>query len=122
MARYISIQGSSRRTRSPRSRSAGASREWAARRRQRQSSRWRKASGSSTRNSWSWKCSPASGRWSMSARVASSSTGGEEVALLLALAERLLDGVALERIGVFRDRLRDWLAAQRPEALELDDR
>src|SRR6185312_7764024 len=33
---------------------------------------------------------------------------GEEAALLLALAERLLDGVALERIGVCRDRLRDW--------------
>lgn len=49
-------------------------------------------------------------------------TVGEEVALLLALAERLLDDVPLERIGTFRDRLRDWLAAQYPEALELDDR
>ena len=49
-------------------------------------------------------------------------TVGEEVALLLALAERLLDGVPLERIGSFRDRLHDWLAARHPEALELDDR
>jgi F-type H+/Na+-transporting ATPase subunit alpha len=48
-------------------------------------------------------------------------TVGEEVALLVALAERLLDDVPLERIGAFRDRLRDWLAAQQPEALELDD-
>lgn len=47
---------------------------------------------------------------------------GEEVALLLALAERLLDEVPLERIGAFRERLHDWLAAQLPEVLELDDR
>ena len=47
---------------------------------------------------------------------------GEEVALLLALAERLLDEVPLERIGLFRERLRDWLASRHPEALELDDR
>lgn len=47
---------------------------------------------------------------------------GEEVAFLLALAEHLLDDVPLERIGTFRDRLHDWLAAQLPEALELDDR
>lgn len=46
---------------------------------------------------------------------------GEEVALLLALAERLLEDVPLERIDMFRDRLRDWLAAECPEALELDD-
>ena len=46
---------------------------------------------------------------------------GEEVALLVALAERLLDEVPLERIGAFRDRLRDWLTAQHPEVLELDD-
>lgn len=47
---------------------------------------------------------------------------GEEVALLLALSERLLDEVPLERIGAFRERLHDWLAAQLPEVLELDDR
>ena len=47
---------------------------------------------------------------------------GEEVALLLALAERLLDDIPLERIAVFRERLHDWLAAQHPEALELDER
>ena len=49
-------------------------------------------------------------------------TVGEEVALLLALAQRLLDDIPLERIGAFRERLRDWLAAQHPETLELDDR
>src|SRR6185437_1900845 len=47
---------------------------------------------------------------------------GEEVALLLALAERLLDDIPLECIGAFRDRLRDWLSARQPETLELDDR
>jgi F-type H+-transporting ATPase subunit alpha len=47
---------------------------------------------------------------------------GEEVALLLALAERLLDDVPLESIGAFRDRLREWLAARQPELLELDER
>ena len=46
---------------------------------------------------------------------------GEEVALLLALAERLLDDIPLERIGVFRERLHDWLSARQPETLELDD-
>jgi F-type H+-transporting ATPase subunit alpha len=49
-------------------------------------------------------------------------TVGEEVALLLALAERLLDDVPLERMGAFRERLHDALAAQHPEALELDER
>ncbi len=47
---------------------------------------------------------------------------GEQAALLLALSERLLDEVPLERVGSFRERLRDWLAAQLPEALALDDR
>jgi F-type H+-transporting ATPase subunit alpha len=49
-------------------------------------------------------------------------TVGEEVALLLALAERLLDDLPLERIGDFRDRLHDWLSAREPQTLELDDR
>ena len=49
-------------------------------------------------------------------------TVGEEVALLLSLAEGLLDGIPLERIAAFRDRLHDWLAAQEPQTLELDDR
>ena len=47
---------------------------------------------------------------------------GEQVALLLALSERLLDDIPLERVGVFRERLHEWLAAQLPEALALDDR
>ncbi|HET9109177.1 MAG TPA: F0F1 ATP synthase subunit alpha [Steroidobacteraceae bacterium] len=47
---------------------------------------------------------------------------GEQTALLLALAERVLDEVALERIGLFRERLRDWLAAHSPEVLALEDR
>lgn len=47
---------------------------------------------------------------------------GEEVALLLALAERLLDDIPLERIGAFRDRLHDWLAGRQPQTLELDER
>jgi F-type H+/Na+-transporting ATPase subunit alpha len=46
---------------------------------------------------------------------------GEEVALLVALADRLLDDIPLERIGAFRDRLHDWLASRLPQALELDD-
>src|SRR5579883_3090670 len=46
---------------------------------------------------------------------------GEETALLLALSERLLDEVPLELVGAFRDRLHDWLAAQYPDALGLDD-
>jgi F-type H+-transporting ATPase subunit alpha len=47
---------------------------------------------------------------------------GEQTALLLALAERVLDEVPLERVRVFRERLHDWLAAHLPEALALDDR
>lgn len=47
---------------------------------------------------------------------------GEEVALLLALAERLLDDIPLECIGAFRDRLHEWLSAREPQTLELDDR
>src|SRR5487761_109341 len=45
---------------------------------------------------------------------------GEEVALLFALAERVLDEVPLERVDSFRERLRDWLAVQIPEVLALD--
>lgn len=49
-------------------------------------------------------------------------TVGEEVALLLALAERVLDDVPLGLIAGFRERLHDWLATRQPELLELDDR
>jgi F-type H+/Na+-transporting ATPase subunit alpha len=49
-------------------------------------------------------------------------TTGEEVALLLALAERLLDEVPLELIGRFRERLPEWLAARSAQALALDER
>jgi proton translocating ATP synthase F1 alpha subunit len=45
---------------------------------------------------------------------------GEEVALLLALAERLLDEVPLERIGAFREGLRGCLSERCPEVLALD--
>ena len=45
----------------------------------------------------------------------------EETALLLALSERVLDEVPLELFGVFRSRLRDWVAAQCPETFELGD-
>jgi len=47
---------------------------------------------------------------------------GEQVALLLALSERLLDEIPLDRMSVFHERLHEWLAAQLPEALTLDDR
>jgi F-type H+-transporting ATPase subunit alpha len=47
---------------------------------------------------------------------------GEQVALLLAAAERLLDPLPLERVPLFRDGLRAWLAERCPEALALDDR
>lgn len=47
---------------------------------------------------------------------------GEEVALLMALSERVLDEVPLEQVDSFRQRLHDWLAAQMPEVLALDDR
>ena len=46
----------------------------------------------------------------------------EQTALLLALAERLLDDVPLERVGIFRERLHEWLAARAPEVLALEDR
>ncbi len=45
-----------------------------------------------------------------------------EVALLLALAERLLDGLPLESIEPFRSRLGAWLTERCPEVLTLDDK
>ena len=47
---------------------------------------------------------------------------GEQVALLLALSERLLDRLPLEQLPVFRERLRDWLSVHQPEVLAFDDR
>lgn len=47
---------------------------------------------------------------------------GEQVALLLAVAEGVLDDVPLERMDAFRTGLETWLAQQCPEALTLDDR
>ncbi|HEX8754938.1 MAG TPA: F0F1 ATP synthase subunit alpha [Steroidobacteraceae bacterium] len=49
-------------------------------------------------------------------------TVGEEVALLLALSQRILDEVPLERIGAFRERLHDSLATRAADALTLDER
>ncbi|HUN26497.1 MAG TPA: F0F1 ATP synthase subunit alpha [Steroidobacteraceae bacterium] len=46
---------------------------------------------------------------------------GEEVALLLAVGERVLDGVPLECIAQFRSGLRDALAVHCPEVLALTD-
>ncbi|MFI4987532.1 MAG: F0F1 ATP synthase subunit alpha [Alphaproteobacteria bacterium] len=46
---------------------------------------------------------------------------GEEVALLLALGEGILDGAPLERVAAFRTGLGAWLADQCPEALTLAD-
>ncbi len=47
---------------------------------------------------------------------------GEEVALLFAVSERLLDGMALELLGRYRSRLQPWLAERCPEILRLDAR
>jgi len=47
---------------------------------------------------------------------------GEQVALLLALAERVLDGVPLDRIDAFRAALGAWLGENCPEVVTLDDR
>ncbi|WP_024882261.1 F0F1 ATP synthase subunit alpha [Methylosinus sp. LW3] len=47
---------------------------------------------------------------------------GEQVALLLALSEGILDGLPLERVGTFRTNLGSWLAEHCPEAAALDDR
>jgi proton translocating ATP synthase F1 alpha subunit len=47
---------------------------------------------------------------------------GEQVALLLALAEGILDRVPLDRIDAFRAALGSWLAEHSPEIITLDDR
>jgi F-type H+-transporting ATPase subunit alpha len=47
---------------------------------------------------------------------------GEQVALLVAVSEGVLDGVPLDRVDGFRNRLGPWLAEHCPEALALDDR
>jgi F-type H+-transporting ATPase subunit alpha len=46
----------------------------------------------------------------------------EEVALLCAVSERLLDRLELERIGEFRQRLLPWLREHCADALTLDER
>ncbi|MGO8915551.1 MAG: F0F1 ATP synthase subunit alpha [Stellaceae bacterium] len=46
---------------------------------------------------------------------------GEQVALLLAVAERVLDDVPLDRVDAFRAGLGSWLAQHCPETLALDD-
>lgn len=45
----------------------------------------------------------------------------EEVALLSALSQGVLDGMPLDLIAEFRSRLRPWLAEEFPEALLIDD-
>lgn len=47
---------------------------------------------------------------------------GEQVALLIALGDGVLDGLPLERIDEFRSRLRPWLTEHCPGILELEDR
>ncbi|HLY58866.1 MAG TPA: F0F1 ATP synthase subunit alpha [Stellaceae bacterium] len=47
---------------------------------------------------------------------------GEQVALLTALNGRVLDGLPVERVPLFRSRLQPWLAEHCPEILALDDR
>ncbi len=46
---------------------------------------------------------------------------GEQVALLLAAAEHVLDDLALDRVNAFRTALGPWLAEHCPEALTFDD-
>jgi F-type H+/Na+-transporting ATPase subunit alpha len=46
---------------------------------------------------------------------------GEQVALLCALSDGVLDGMPLDRIGVFRVGLRSWLAEHCAEIMALDD-
>jgi F0F1-type ATP synthase alpha subunit len=47
---------------------------------------------------------------------------GEQVALLLALGERVLDGVPLGRVEAFRAALGSWLGEHCPEVARLDDK
>ena len=47
---------------------------------------------------------------------------GEQVALLIALAERVLDGLPVHSIDEFRSRLRPWLTEHCPGILELEER
>ncbi len=47
---------------------------------------------------------------------------GEQVALLSALAEGVLDEVPLDLVKVFQARLGSWLTEEFPEAMRLDDR
>jgi F-type H+/Na+-transporting ATPase subunit alpha len=49
-------------------------------------------------------------------------TLGEQVALLTAVSEGVLDDVPLDRVGAFRAGLGSWLAQHCPETLALDDR
>jgi F-type H+/Na+-transporting ATPase subunit alpha len=46
---------------------------------------------------------------------------GEQVALLLALTEDLLDSVPLDRVEAFRSKLGPWLTEHCPEVMLLDD-
>ena len=46
---------------------------------------------------------------------------GEEVALLLALSSHVLDDIALDQVGAFREALAEWLREHCPSALSLDD-
>ncbi|HLN25420.1 MAG TPA: F0F1 ATP synthase subunit alpha [Patescibacteria group bacterium] len=46
---------------------------------------------------------------------------GEQVALLLAVKEGVLDRVALDKVDDFRSQLAAWLTSRCPEALALDD-
>jgi F0F1-type ATP synthase alpha subunit len=48
-------------------------------------------------------------------------TLSEQVALLTAVSEGVLDDVPLDRVDVFRASLGAWLAQHCPEAVSLDD-
>jgi len=47
---------------------------------------------------------------------------GQQVALLLAVGEGVLDDLPVERVDAFRAALGPWLANHCPEVLALDDR